>query len=242
MKEMKKKKFIITGCGRSGTKYTTELLTELGVKCSHEKIFPDITDSNKGILLRPFYKMGLCKIKWNFPPLGEAAWEATPFLRYISDDVVIFHQVRNPISFIKSRYTKGMTYKGTRKHVKTNHNPYEYENLSFESQILYWASFWIEWNKMSLKNSSKKKYYQYKIEDLNDKVLAHMFSALNIQIKEEIIKEKIKKLSKNINTRKHIQNYINNETIKQILLQNVYLYKILLIEAKFYGYNDIWEE
>jgi hypothetical protein len=75
-------RFLIVGTGRSGTGYTSKLLTASGISCSHELVY-----SPWGI-------------KHTFRFKGDASWIAVPFLSDFKG--VVLHQVRHPISVIRS--------------------------------------------------------------------------------------------------------------------------------------------
>lgn len=80
------RRFLITGCGRSGTLYTSQLLTAAGVACGHES----------ACRVSGFKGMG--------DLVGEASWYAAAYLEDLPDDVVVIHQVRQPLAVASSWY------------------------------------------------------------------------------------------------------------------------------------------
>ena len=76
------KNFVITGSGRSGTRYAAELLTRSGLPCAHQMVYHEHSD-------RPGEK-----VSWG-PFVGDATAFAAPFVKQMTDTLVI-HQVRNP--------------------------------------------------------------------------------------------------------------------------------------------------
>lgn len=87
--------FLITGCGRSGTKYVAERLNSSGISCGHEKIFtvygPSQVDFDK-------YD-------------GDSSWFAAPFLEILPTKLPVLHIVRNPVKVVKSFYRIGLCSK-----------------------------------------------------------------------------------------------------------------------------------
>jgi hypothetical protein len=80
------KRFLITGCGRSGTLYTSQLLTAAGIPCGHESA------------CRVSGFMGMGQLT------GEVSWYAAAYLAALPKDVVVVHQLRNPLAVASSWY------------------------------------------------------------------------------------------------------------------------------------------
>jgi hypothetical protein len=230
------KRFIITGCGRSGTRYISHLLTNIGLECTHEIYFPHHVYSNYHIIKYYLAKLGLIKLKWGVPPYGEAAWEAAPFLQYLPSKTIVFHQIRHPLDYIKSRQLKGLVYLRIRKHftnISFDAGTIEdFFNLPLGRQVNYLAKFWIEWNKLVESNSKGFEYYRYKVEDLNENKIAFMLSKVNYEYDRDVLAYHVNIIDKNI----HTQNKKKNENISFDMLEsNVYneLHEI----SKRYGYS-----
>ena len=82
---MGRKRLLVTGCGRSGTKYISLFLTKMGVQCGHEKIGKDGVAAWSLAVDSEAYHMHLRRRDYNF--------------------YTILHQVRNPLDVIKSSHT-----------------------------------------------------------------------------------------------------------------------------------------
>jgi hypothetical protein len=80
--------FVVTGCGRSGTRYTANLLTAAGFTCGHERIFSPWT---KDDVVPTFDDVQ-----------GDSSWLAVPFLARLPAGAVVLHQVRHPLPTISS--------------------------------------------------------------------------------------------------------------------------------------------
>ena len=76
-------RFVITGSGRCGTKYLSNVLTAVGVKTYHETAFSASTRN-----------------RWPGDAAGEASWMASTMLESISCPVVLL--VRHPLEVVRS--------------------------------------------------------------------------------------------------------------------------------------------
>ncbi len=89
---------LITGTGRCGTGYLSQVLTSVGVKCSHEGMFqpdpPEVTVEKIRIRLENGW--------WGWE--AESSWLAAPFLgRPELKDITVVHLVRDPKKVIDSQ-------------------------------------------------------------------------------------------------------------------------------------------
>ncbi len=82
-------KFLITGTGRCGTDYMSELFKSVGIRCGHEAIF--------NLRFNP---------KHNFHSVNldaDSSWLAVPFLNHlILKDAQIVHIFRNPLAIFRN--------------------------------------------------------------------------------------------------------------------------------------------
>ncbi len=72
--------FVVTGCARSATTYTAQLLSDAGCTCTHEAVFGPHTTAFGG---------------WGTAQ-GDSSWLAVPFLEELPRETVVIHQVREP--------------------------------------------------------------------------------------------------------------------------------------------------
>lgn len=80
--ESTRARFVVTGCGRSGTGYVSQLLSALGVPCGHEAIYGPTGPGGWGGLL------------------GDSSWLAVPYLDEF--DGTVIHLVRDPRKVVES--------------------------------------------------------------------------------------------------------------------------------------------
>jgi hypothetical protein len=103
-----KLKFIVVGTGRCGTVYMAKLLTEVGIPCSHERIF-----ANNGINYAAYilnYGGGQNSLSARdanldncWPVIAESSYMAAPYLdHFCLKDATIIHVVRDPVNVILS--------------------------------------------------------------------------------------------------------------------------------------------
>lgn len=78
--------FVVTGCGRSGTKFTATVFAQLGFRCGHEEVFVPTLDRFRGF--------GEAQ--------GDSSTLAVPFLDQLERGTLVLHQVRHPLDVIRS--------------------------------------------------------------------------------------------------------------------------------------------
>jgi len=173
------KKLLIIGCGRSGTKYTSTVLSALGADMPHEKIGKDGMVSWKEAF-QPKWKLGLQYSK-------------------------IFHQVRSPLGVINSCQTiREDSWK-----IISNHIPVEREDQLLIKCMKYWyywnllcerrahQTFQVEQMQDMLKNIAKllainpeefEKYHDNKINTRRKAYQSHSWEDLE-QYDKDLVKK-----------------------------------------------------
>jgi hypothetical protein len=86
-------RILVTGCGRAGTQYTFRLLSVLGLRASHEKVYNHDLDPKAPPLER-------IEERWNMLD-AESSWLAVPFCRTLPENVVVWHQLRDPLKVVR---------------------------------------------------------------------------------------------------------------------------------------------
>jgi hypothetical protein len=114
------KRLLVTGCGRSGTKYISILLKRAGLDIGHERMGGD----------------GICS--WLFgADAADTPWGPAPS-EYRFD--YIFHLVRHPLSAIPSIATfKGRAWDYISRHIDIDKD---------DPVLLRSAKYWLYWNAM----------------------------------------------------------------------------------------------
>lgn len=174
-------KFVVTGCGRSGTTFTTHLFRQIGIDARHEEFFPYIKRRWPGVFYdRKARRHHLFGLDWGDYP-AEIAWQAAPFLAWLHPSIPVVHQLRHPKRFVRSRIAKGMTHADLRDRyarIKVNNRgAAAMQDAAFADKVRYLAEFWVVWNGLVEKNA-RGDYMRLRVEDLDPttfgSVLAHV--------------------------------------------------------------------
>lgn len=155
-------KYLVTGTGRCGTTYITNIFNSINIKSGHESVFmSDRNDLNTNNLL-------------------ESSWLATPFLNEnFFENVKVIHIVRNPEKTIASFKNIGFF------DIESPYLDFAYKHLSdlfFVEHGLKAAYFYVKWNKMIIEKCKNKEYYFHRIEDDIEELL----DKLNIKVDKAI--------------------------------------------------------
>lgn len=195
------KRFVITGCGRSGTTYTAELLTRLGCGCGHEQYF----DGRHPTRIRELaVRLGLRPLQWHIPPHGEAAWEAAPLLPLLPEGTPVFHQLRHPLEFIRSRQKKGWVHGRFRhRHLPQirRYQRTEFGALPLVEQVEVLARFWVGWNRLVEERAGARPYLRYRIEDFDLALLLDMLDRIEFPYDPAQVEMVYRGMPTNTNTR-----------------------------------------
>lgn len=126
-------KFLITGCGRSGTGYVSALLNALSILTAHERVF------------LPYERR-----PWG-DYAGDVSWFGVPFLHeVVTEEVTIVHLVREPIACGRS-YAGLRFFHGDREAMEHAHYSgavWRYDTGPFDWPDPHdrFAAFWLRWN------------------------------------------------------------------------------------------------
>lgn len=89
-----KRKILVTGCPRTGTQYINQLFQNLGFTSTHERIYHYGFDPDNPADHREIAKL------WKKQD-AECSWMALPFLDTIEEDVILIHQIRDPLRSLR---------------------------------------------------------------------------------------------------------------------------------------------
>lgn len=174
-------KFLITGCGRSGTNFLSQLISASGQRCGHEEMF-NLTGSRDNTLRY------------------ESSWYAVPYLHDLPRPCGILHIVRDPAKVARSFYRIGLLSSRPWRHVSygdmwrlfLRRSFYSWQSvrrwqfvaahrrflhthtscfeLSDEVDRLY--QYWFEWNSRieEFARAEARPYLRIRIDDVNDRL------------------------------------------------------------------------
>jgi hypothetical protein len=175
------RRFVVTGCGRSGTLSAAEIFSAAGIPCRHEA----------ACQVTGFKGFGTFT--------GEASWFAAAYLDSLPDDVVVIHQVRHPAAVAKSWYRLGLfaptpltslcrgdfsmphlasmgrtprstfrrwRYIGAQRRLVQRAS----RVFSAETEAQRCIRYWFEWNRLVETSGRARPVYRLRIEDLGPAV------------------------------------------------------------------------
>lgn len=172
--------YIVTGTGRCGTLYMSNLLTTLGIPCSHEGIFSHkgyekaIEIIKEGKVENSIISKDSCDnlSEFEYKIIADSSYMSAPFLSKF--DAPAIHVVRNPLNVVGSfigpyfNYFKNEEPKLEKE--RECHFPYEkfiYEHVpELKKEITQLDRaflFYVRWNQMI--EESKKTILFHRIED-----------------------------------------------------------------------------
>lgn len=164
-------KYVVVSPPRSGTGYTAEVFSRLGLNCGHEKAF----------FPGRYVYQGVAKL-W-----GDASWLAVPFLNKMPPGTLVLHQLRDPIKTLDSMSARRQLRGNNKPGGKGPRGEYtKFLNVHFdnwesdESQHERLARFWAEWHLKieEQENNPNLRYFRYKIEDMNEELLLSIASLI----------------------------------------------------------------
>jgi hypothetical protein len=178
------KRFIVTGCSRSGTKYAARLFGALGVRIGHEDVF----GVRQGLGKRP--------VNWDGAE-GDASWLAVPFLPL--EDTIVLHQVRHPLEVVRSLCGFGFLSDERADmpfpRVVRLHAPEVYVP---DTQAERGATMWVILNAKAEAHAT----ITYRLEDLDVALLLRLCRLIELDVSEEQATKAHESLPKTINQRR----------------------------------------
>jgi hypothetical protein len=140
------KKFLITGCGKSGTMYMSKLLTSIGIPTSHQRSGQPQDFINNKLPVIPEDKR------------GDVSWYPCGCLDKLGSDIIIIHQTRNPLHVIRA--LKRVNFLETDSDAKTLAEKY-CPKIKEVNGLAKYMLHWIDCNKKVMSAAN----YRYDIED-----------------------------------------------------------------------------
>ena len=184
--------FVITGCGRSGTMFSSRVLTSLRVPCSHEKVFTG----------------GVLESIELQPGTGESSWLAAPHLDLLPSGTLVVHQIRHPLETIGSYLDSGWfryrrrfqpLWKHCARHLIRRPPSGRLRLLAtvrtavpeiFDdaSPVVRAACFWVRWNELVETEARRHAhdYVRYRLEDLNVDGFDHLLGCIGVEPRKSV--------------------------------------------------------
>ncbi|MCC6409289.1 MAG: hypothetical protein IT453_19175 [Planctomycetes bacterium] len=180
------RRFLITGCGRSGTGYIATLLGELGIPCGHEVVYQPDTCAERA----PAWPEGV---------RGESSWLAAPYLATLPEGTLVLHQVREPVavvrSFLRIRFFEG---KSVWKRFAEAH----VAELASGTPLERCVKYWLGWNKLCQSAAGLRhvEYRRHRLEDIDADFLDELCRALGEPRERATIAAALARIPRDTNT------------------------------------------
>jgi hypothetical protein len=182
------KRFLVTGCPRSGTGYAAALFRALGVRCGHEDVF--------GV----GQALGRKPVDWNGYG-GDSSWLAVPALPL--DDVVVLHQVRHPLEVVRSIVGVGFLAdpsrigRGQRRFaavVRLHNSEVFTPDVDAERAALMWRI----WNTRAEEHAT----FTYRLEDLDVGLLLSLAHLVELELSSDQAVQALDRIPSSVNRRR----------------------------------------
>ncbi|MBI5433855.1 MAG: hypothetical protein HZA52_13570 [Planctomycetes bacterium] len=180
------RRFLITGCGRSGTGYIATLLGELGIPCGHEVLYQPETCIERAP-------------EWSESVVGESSWLAAPYLATLAEGTLVLHQVREPVavvrSFLRIRFFEG---KSVWKRFAEAH----VAELASGTPLERCVKYWLGWNQLCQAASGMRhvEYRRHRLEDIDVDFLDELCSTLGEPRERATIVAALDRIPRDTNT------------------------------------------
>lgn len=180
LEENAMKKFVITGIGRSATKYTSDLLTTADIPTTWEKTFN-------------VHKKGV-------PETGDSSWLAAPFLSELPAGTVVLHQTRNPLKWLQSWIRSTARWPDDHLNFVAEYSQiYRWLRLPRPQSDM---RVWVQWHRMIEAQVQAKgfPYLRFKVEDLDLAKMQEIATLIDAPFKNQKANKALEKVAKNTNT------------------------------------------
>jgi hypothetical protein len=200
---VRRPKFVVIGCSRSGTKYMATLLSAVGYAVRHEQVFNPW----------PCRPNGPTDHFAGFPDVdGDSSFMAVPFLEDLPSATVVLHQLRDPIVVIRSHL--GIRFFAD--HYQPSeylawHHPHYLRLIQQHCPRIFAAPdeltrcirYWVMWNRMAQRAQQINglRYLRYRVEALDQRLLRMIITLLGGDHPDEVLDAALASVPRSTNTR-----------------------------------------
>ena len=180
------RRFVVTGCARSGTAYAAALFSALGLPCGHEAVF---RPGGPG--------------EWPDDRPGESSWLAAPHLGRLEPGAVVLHQVRDPLAVVRSHlsfnfFSEDVT-EGLRSYVDYV-GRFRPEVLETPDPQLRNLRYWERWNRLVEESAGSLAYRRYRVEDVDAALVAELLDLVGAGRSDDAVQEALAAVPRDTNT------------------------------------------
>jgi len=152
---------------------------------------------------------------------GDASWLAAPFLRELPLEVVVFHQLRDPLKTINSLlHTQHLNLGkfGDNRYVAfiQKHTMFPNAAASEEQRAIH---FWYLWHQLIETESAGRKYFRYCVEDMSSELLYRCATLVPCALTQDRLSDAISAVRKNENTRGRPPSRVTGELLPDAVRQ-----------------------
>lgn len=220
--------FVITGCGNSGTEYVARLLSTLGVRTAWEEFFIYST--------KPGDVAGYLDWLTTTNTCGESSSLAAPYVSKLPPGTLRFHQIRNPVTVIRSLMGR-QTF--CLKHRRLPNLRFFFRHLPEadhnDDRLVLAMKYWLYWNR--LVSDRCRPALRYRVEVLSDVttgILTMLLARLGATWTNGQLTSALEKYGTNFHTG------ARDYSVTWESLPNGLLKDEIARDAKEYGYSE-WE-
>jgi hypothetical protein len=162
---LQERTFIVTGAGRSGTRWVSQVLKSLDVRTEHEDIFqPATAKSWERACAEAPGKISRFRMMDSLDRRGDVSWLAAPFLPAFDPSVVVIQLVRNPLHTARSLMHR--LFREDRAGVHAEYQDFVYRYIPAIADVKREEDrcllYWYVWNSMV----DRRANFRVRLEDL----------------------------------------------------------------------------
>lgn len=177
-------RFVVTGCGRSGTKYVSHLLTAAGLDCGHEDVFNA-------------WPGGRPPSGWRQTDLdGDSSYIAAPWTPDLRHELTVVHLVRAPLDHIRSVVGCSHVANGDAPWVRFIDS--QIQLLRHHRGPVRAAAYWLRWNRLVDGNS----HLFWRLHEIDEAHVKELADRIGASLDPERITEAVERTSKRLNHRR----------------------------------------
>jgi len=183
-------RFLVTGCGRSGTTFVARLLSALGIPCGHEAVF-DVGPLAAG------------EAFWPADVPGEASWLGAPYMLDLPPGSVVLHQVREPLAVVRSLMRMRFFHRPSSDPAYAAFAVEHFPALAQGEPLERCIAYWVGWNRLAEQASAVPglRYVRYRLEDMGVELLEQLCGVLEHPFDAARAEAALRALPADVNTR-----------------------------------------
>jgi len=177
-------KFVVTGCARSGTKYTATVLTLSGILTGHEGVINSWKPDTWTI-----------KDDWKTSTYdGDVSFLAAPHVKYLSSaGLTVVHLVRPPLQVVSSIVNNQWTFDLRAPYMQyiAHHIPELMETPPGPQRA---ALYWLRWNTLAAQNYD----FLWDTTNITSENIHELADATGVTVTKKAVKKAVDRVPRNV--------------------------------------------